>query len=255
MLLQEHIFNQLKTRAMNLDIAIFKIGGHILGNREYLNSTISQLTSLYERNHIRKIVIIAGGGSSANLIRKLDKKFNFDNTTSHLMAIYTMDLNGIKISNYFPKLLKTDDLNHIISASKIFTVFLPYEYLKETDELPHNWEVTSDSITLYLAYKFKIENCFLIKNVDGIIVNDDKIVKDLTTKEYIALKESGKLANLNLDDEKKESRPIDPYLIKLIDEYRIPCVILNGSSSSLRILKYFKISDTQKKIYTKIKFS
>jgi len=240
---------------MNVDIAIFKIGGHIFGNREYLNSTISQLTSLYERNILKKIIIIAGGGSSANLVRKLDKKFDLSNTISHLMAIYTMDLNGIEISNYFPKLIKTDNLNEIITASKIFTVFLPFAYLSESDELPHSWDVTSDSIALFLAYKLKMENCFLLKNVDGIILKNNKVVKNLTTKDFIRMNESGELANLNLDDEKKYSRPIDPYLIKLIDKYKIPCIILNGSSSSLRILKYFKISEDQKKIYTKIKFS
>ena len=54
---------------------------------------------------------------------------------------------------------------------------------------------------------------------------------------------------------KAPEKPIDKYILKLIDSYKISCIILNGSSSSLKILKFFKISKDLKKIYTKIKFS
>ena len=167
----------------------------------------------------------------------------------------TMDVNGKRIRTYFPRISETSQFADIMKAQRIFTVFLPYQFLKESDELPHSWAVTSDSIMLYLAHKFRISNCFLIKDVDGIISTDNEVLVELTTEEFTKLKSNAKLANLNYNDEKKESKPIDPYLLKIIDKYKIPCIILNGSSSNLRILKYFKINDDQKKIYTKIKFS
>ncbi|MFX1287347.1 MAG: hypothetical protein ACFFFY_02145, partial [Promethearchaeota archaeon] len=247
--------NQIKYNFMTVNIAIFKIGGKILENRDYLNSTISQLTSIYEKFLISKIILIAGGGSYANLIRKVDRKFKLGDNLSHWMAIYTMDINGRKIGKYFPRISKTRQFEDIKKAQRIFTVFLPYRFLKESDELPHSWAVTSDSITLYLAHKLGISQCFLIKDVDGIISINNEVLIELTTEEFTKLKSNAKLASLNLDDEKKESKPIDPYLLKIIDKYKIPCIILNGTSSSLRILKYFRLTDDQKKIYTKIKFS
>ena len=240
---------------MTVNIAIFKIGGKIFENRNYLNSTISQLTSIYENNIISKIILLAGGGSYANLIRKLDRKFELGDDLSHWMAIYTMDINGKKIGTYFPRISITRRLEDIKKAQRIFTVFLPFRFLKEFDELPHSWAVTSDSIALYLAYKFGITNCFLIKDVDGIISTNNEVLIELTTKEFTKLKSNAKLARLNFDAQKKETTPIDPYLVKIIDNYKIPCIILNGSSSNLRILKFFKITNDQKKIYTKIKFS
>ncbi|MFX1447696.1 MAG: hypothetical protein ACFFCG_06125 [Promethearchaeota archaeon] len=240
---------------MTVNIAIFKIGGKILENRNYLISTVSQLTSIYENNLISKIILVAGGGSYANLIRKLDQKFKLGDDLSHWMAIYTMDINGKKIGSYFPRISKSRRFEDIKRTQRIFTVFLPFRFLKEFDELPHSWAVTSDSITLYLAHKFGVNNCFLIKDVDGIISTNNEVLIELTTEEFIKLKSNAQLARLNFDDEKKETTPIDPYLVKIIDKYKIPCTILNGSSSNLRILKFFKIADDQKKIYTKIKFS
>jgi aspartokinase-like uncharacterized kinase len=240
---------------MTVNIAIFKIGGKILENRNYLNSTISQLTSIYEKNLISKIILIAGGGSYANLIRKLDRKFELGDDLSHWMAIYTMDINGKKIGTYFPRISKTRRFEDIKKAQRIFTVFLPFRFLKEFDELPHSWAVTSDSITLFLAHKLGISNCFLIKDIDGIISSNNEVLIELTTEEFTKLKSNAKLARVNLEVEKRETEPVDPYLLKIIEKYKIPCIILNGSSSNLRILKYFKIKNEQKKIYTKIKFS
>ncbi|NHJ23926.1 MAG: hypothetical protein EAX89_05095 [Candidatus Lokiarchaeota archaeon] len=238
---------------MLIDQAIFKVGGKIFENRKNLISTISQLTSLYERNIIHKIVLIAGGGSYANFIRRLDQKFSIGDDISHWMAIYSMDLNGKKISRYFPRVKRTKNLEEIKKANKIFTIFLPYKFLRQNDILDHSWNISSDSIALYLAYKLNMKICFLIKNVDGIIDRNNKVIKELSSKEYIRLKNLGKLADFSSkEDSLKLSKPIDSYLPDLINKYQIDCVLLNGTSSNLRIMKYFKINNSQNKIYSKI---
>lgn len=235
--------------------AIFKIGGKILENRQHLTATVSQLTSLYERNILNKVIIIAGGGSYANLIRLLDQKIHIGDDLSHWMAIYSMDLNGKKISRYFPRVKRTKSLEEIEKANRILTVFLPYTYLHQYDPLPHSWDITSDSITLFLAYKLKLNECYLIKNVDGIYNLKEEIIKSLTSEEFLRFKTSGRIANLKSKESPlKSSKPIDSYLPKLINKYRINCVILSGRSSNLRILKYFRLDKDQNKVYTKITY-
>ena len=240
---------------METSQAIFKIGGKILENRQHLTATVSQLTSLYERNILNKIIIIAGGGSYANLIRLLDQKVHIGDDLSHWMAIYSMDINGKKISRYFPRVKRTKNLEDIEKANRILTVFLPYKYLHQYDPLPHSWDITSDSITLFLAYKLKLKECYLIKNVDGIYNLKDEIIKSLTSDDFVRFKNSGQIANLKSKESAiKSTKPIDFYLPKLINKYQINCVILNGLSSNLRILKYFRLDNDQNKVYTKITY-
>ena len=240
---------------MNRKTTIFKIGGSILEDFENVNSTISQLSYLYEKDVIQKIIIIPGGGSYANFIRKIYDDLQFTDELAHWMSIISMNYNGIELGKKFPKLEIFEDYNKLKKMGKTFSMFLPYQFLKENDKLPHNWQVTSDSITLFMAKKFGLNECFLIKDVDGIINEKNQVIKEVSTKEFRKLKESGRLSELkSTDDElKSQSRPIDPYLLTLIEKWDISCVILNGGSDHQRITDFFDASKSiQEKIFTRI---
>jgi aspartokinase-like uncharacterized kinase len=235
--------------------ALFKISGKILDNSKFLVNTIAQLTQLFEDNIIENIIIIPGGGRLANLIRNLYYEFNLDDELAHWMAIYAMDFNGLELSKKFPhlnKIKKFSDLDK--EAKKKISIFLPYKYLKKDNKLPHKWNVTSDSIALYLASQFNLNECYLIKDVDGILDSDLKLIKKMTTSQFIELKNKGNLAEVKSKELelKINSKPIDSYILTLIEECYIPCVILNGTSPEARIFKYFKSSNPDKEIFTKI---
>ena len=136
---------------MNHKTTIFKIGGSILENFENVSSTISQLFYLYEKDIIQKIIIIPGGGSFANFIRKIYDDLKFTDELAHWMSIISMNYNGIELGKKFPKLEVFEDYNKLKDSSKTFSIFLPYQFIKENDKLPHNWQVTSDSIALFMA--------------------------------------------------------------------------------------------------------
>jgi len=240
---------------MNYSTSIFKIGGKILENYENIKSTISQLTQLYEKNVFNKIILVPGGGSYANFIREMQTTLNLDEDLAHWMGILSMDYNGKKLFKRFKNLDLTDDFKVLREFKKGFYLFLPFMYLKKIDELPHNWDVTSDSITLFLAKKMKLDNCFLIKDVDGIFDTSNKLIRQIDTVQFKELRKSGKLAQLNIKSNnlKNRSKPIDYYLTQLIELFNISCFILNGSSNVYRILDFFDDSvNEKKKFYTKI---
>ena len=242
---------------MEYTSVIFKIGGKVLENFEDLNSTISQLTQLYEKGRIKRIILIPGGGSLANFIRKVHSELNFTEELAHWMGIISMNYNGIELGKNFPELDAIEDINRLKKLDKCFCIFLPYRFLKEIDRLPHSWDVTSDSITLFLAKELEISHCFLIKDIDGILNKENQVIKELTTSEYKIMKESGKLSEINsVEGElKNKSRPIDSYLLTLIDKWKISCVILNGKSNNQRISEYFDESKSDsEKIFSIIKY-
>jgi len=212
--------------------AVFKIGGKILENSNNIESTFSQLAQLFEKEILQKIIIIPGGGSFANFVRSLDEVLNIGDDLAHWIAIYSMNYNGIILNRKYPDL----------------------ESIEKDDTLPHNWDVTSDSIALYVANKLKLSQCFLIKNIDGIFNVDKELIKSISTFKYNELKSSNQLANIIEDDSNvKKSKPIDPYLLKLIEKYKTPCYILNGRPNNRRIVEFFNSAvPDEKKIYTKI---
>ncbi|MFW9971874.1 MAG: hypothetical protein ACFFDF_16925 [Candidatus Odinarchaeota archaeon] len=229
---------------MNIKIAVFKIGGKILEDFENMQSTISQLKQLYDENVIDKIVVIPGGGSFANFIRKIYCELKFTEEIAHWMGIISMNYNGLELSKKFPNLEVVENYNRLKEISKIFCIFLPYEFIRENDKLPHSWDVTSDSISLFIAKELGLNECYLIKDVDGILNSKNQLIKEISTPEFNNIKESGSINNsLSKDEElKKKTTPVDPYAKILIENYKIACVILNGSKNSSRILNFSVLS-------------
>lgn len=236
---------------------IVKIGGKLSEDSEHLNSIVSQFKQLiFEEKIIKSVIIISGGGSSANLIRGLDNKLNLGDDLAHWMATYTMDYNGLEICKKYPEIECTDDFEELKESldNTSIIVFLPYNYFIKIDELPHSWDVTSDSLTLFLAHKLKLDECFLIKDIDGIYIKGQKAIsQEISTSRYKDLKLNNEIKEINIDPKDlKKTKPVDPFLIDLIDKYDINCVILNGSKEESRILEYFKPSDNNERVFTSI---
>jgi aspartokinase-like uncharacterized kinase len=239
---------------MQSNQVLFKVGGKILENPNNLESTISQITQLSKNETLQNIIIIPGGGTYANFVRLLEKDVKLGDDLAHWMAVYSMNFNGIMLGSKFPKFECIEDFNKLQIDRKSLSIFLPYKYLRTQDELPHNWDVTSDSIAHYITYKLHLNSCFLIKDVDGVVDVENKLIKKITTFEFKELKNGKRLANYKGDfDNLKKSKPIDSFLLTLIDQHKIPCYLLNGSAKHRRIIEFFDptIPD-ENKIYTKI---
>ncbi len=241
---------------MILEKALFKIGGSIIENPIYLKNTISQFKRLVQENLINNVIIIPGGASYANFIRTLDKELKIGNNMAHWMAIYAMNYNGNKIAHQYPFINLTEKIEELLTIDHSISLFLPFKYLKMKDSLPHSWDVTSDSITLSIAHELELSQCFLIKDVDGILNQDNELIQNLTTSTFIQLKESGKLAKIDANEKDiKQSKPIDNYALEIIDAFNMSCILLNGALNTSRIYKYFASSKETEKIFTKISFS
>lgn len=241
---------------MAIKVAIFKIGGKILDNSKHLINTIAQLTQLYEDNTIKKVILIPGGGTLASFVRNIYLEFKIDDELAHWIAIFSMNFNGLELQRKLPHLEIVEDFEYLKNRKRIFSIFLPYKYLRLIDPLPHSWDITSDSISLYCAYKLGLNDCFLIKDVDGVLDKNSNVIKELTTKKFLKLKKEGDLAktNANSSQIKEKSKPIDAYITNLIDLHKVNLIILNGVSPNLRILNYFSKTDQRNKVYSKINF-
>lgn len=145
---------------------VIKVGGS-LGQSSKLPNLMQKLSKLGDRH---KILVVPGGGAFANAIREYDQRFGVAGDAGHWMAILAMDQFGHLLASMLANGALVQDLKAAREALSIgrIPVLLTYNFLRQTDVLPRSWDVTSDSIALWLADLAGAGQLVLLKSVDGL---------------------------------------------------------------------------------------
>ncbi len=130
-----------------------------------------------------RIVIVPGGGRFAERVRTIQAESGLDDMTAHVMAIQAMKqyaevLCGLN-SNLRPA-SHTDEIDAVNRTSAI-PVWLPGKLLAGQPDIPAGWQVTSDSLALWLAGEINAEALILVKSV----MNETPDVKLLAASGYL----------------------------------------------------------------------
>jgi aspartokinase-like uncharacterized kinase len=114
-------------------------------------------------------VVIPGGGPFADTVRGFAEQHPLSPTAAHWMAILGMDQYAFALAEQIPGARVVDDLLGIqrAHADGAIPVLAPSRWLRAADELPHRWEVTSDSLAAYLAMLLGAERLVLVKAKPG----------------------------------------------------------------------------------------
>jgi len=159
-----------------------------------------------------RLLIIPGGSIFADTVRKTD----VTQEAAHWMAVLAMEQYGYYLAD------KTDvKCTHDIYAEGFGArIFLPYTFLKKNDELPHSWDVTSDTIAAWVAQKLHSR---LIKatDVDGIYI-DGKLETELSAASLIG-----------------KDTCVDKELPHFLIKNKMNCEIVNGNCPG-RLVRSFK---------------
>jgi len=201
--------------------AIIKIGGSVFANcRDSIQPLFKAITTL-GRN--LRLVATPGGGSFADEVRRVHKDFNLSDSTAHWMAILAMNQMAFMINQFLEGSRVVLDVSDARRATKGHRVpiLAPFRLMFNRDPLPHNWNVTSDSIAAYIAKSMRARLLILLKDVDGIYSDDPKKEKDASFIDKITVSEL--IQN--------PSRPtcIDKMLPKVLRNSRVRTHIINAS--------------------------
>jgi 5-(aminomethyl)-3-furanmethanol phosphate kinase len=195
-----------------------KVGGSLASHPEKLRALCATLSEVSKKH---KLILVPGGGEFADIVRELDNRFSLSPSAAHRMAILGMDQYGFLLSDLTPNSVAVNTLEEttkILDSGKL-PVFLPSNLLLSEDPLENSWDVTSDSIAVYLAGQLQSHRVVLVTDVDGIYTSDPK--KHPDAKLIKKLSANGLLA-LN----KRTS--VDKFLPKLLLNMHIDCFVVNG---------------------------
>ncbi|MCD6202781.1 MAG: hypothetical protein J7I99_00265 [Methanophagales archaeon] len=189
-------------------IRVIKLGGSLI---EHGRAIIRNLRDYAVANNLR-LVIVPGGGPFAMAVRALADKLSDE--AAHWMAVLAMHQYGLFLANgnaEFPLIETLDDV--IEDSDGGVSILLPYKILKDDDRLPHTWDVTSDTIAAFIAYKLG-ERCFIkLTNVDGILDAEGRVIERVDIEEVV---------------KRSKDNCIDDALPGFLSEHNMYCIIVNG---------------------------
>lgn len=141
---------------------VVKIGGSL----ERAESLPRLLDYLLEQGK-GKTVLVPGGGSFANAVRRFQTDTGITDEYAHRMALLAMEQYACYLTARTPALQTVDTLDSIVDclAGNGVALWLPCKMLSSKNLLPANWDVTSDSLAAWLALELKADSLTLIKSV------------------------------------------------------------------------------------------
>lgn len=177
---------------------IIKLGGSLI---HIAKKIVKEITE-YTNSTGETILIVPGGSIFADLVRKV----NPSQEAAHWMAVLAMEQYGY----YLADGTEADMIDNLDIEDAGTYILLPYDLLKKKDELPHSWDVTSDTIAAWVA-KHLGGRFIKVTDVDGIYI-DGVLRKELNASEIIGVRTC-----------------VDAELPHFLIKNKMVCEIVNGN--------------------------
>jgi aspartokinase-like uncharacterized kinase len=115
--------------------------------------------------HAGRAVVVPGGGPFADCVRDAQLTMGFDHRTAHEMALLAMTQYGRALVGVAACLVMADGIAAIEAAlrSRQVPVWSPLPMLRGAADVEPSWDVTSDSLALWLAGQLAALDVLLVK--------------------------------------------------------------------------------------------
>lgn len=140
---------------------VIKLGGSLLGAPE-----LKGWLDVLARNGDGRIVIVPGGGLLADAVHESQLLSGVSDLVAHRMAVMAMDQYGILLAGLNGDLVTAASDLEIAERGwqHKAVIWLPSAMVIADEDIPANWEVTSDSLAAWLAHKLGAEQLILVKS-------------------------------------------------------------------------------------------
>jgi aspartokinase-like uncharacterized kinase len=143
-------------------VRVVKLGGSLTD----WNGLADCLSVLAER----PCVIVPGGGPFAEQVRAAQERWRFDDGTAHAMALLGMNQFGRLLAGLEARLHTADRIPslHARAMRGHTAVWLPDPDDGELTAIPASWDVTSDSLAVWLARRLDASELVLVKSSSSL---------------------------------------------------------------------------------------
>lgn len=115
-----------------------------------------------------RVVVVPGGGAFADQVRQAQAHWQFDDLAAHNMAVLAMAQTALMLRALAPALqpaARDADIRRALCQGRT-ALWMPMELLREQPDELTSWEVTSDSLALWLARRLNAERLVVVKSCE-----------------------------------------------------------------------------------------
>ncbi|MCF4125456.1 amino acid kinase family protein [Methylobacterium sp. SyP6R] len=146
---------------MSHALAVVKVGGSLVADQARLCRLLGDLADGAEG----PVVIVPGGGALAEAVRATQSALAFPDPLAHRLALDAMAGMARIFAALEPRLRVTPDFAGTLAAGGV-PVWDPSALKDGHPDIPESWDVTSDSLALWLATRLGAGTCLLVKSAD-----------------------------------------------------------------------------------------
>jgi aspartokinase-like uncharacterized kinase len=147
---------------------VIKLGGSLAESDALLNC----LNTVEQKYQGRAVVIVPGGGAFAEQVRLAQKHWRFDDKTAHHMAILAMQQMALLFKGLEPNFSIASspiDIREQLSHQRV-VIWSPDIVQLDNAGIQATWDITSDSLSAWLAKALSADELILVKSasIDGV---------------------------------------------------------------------------------------
>ena len=141
---------------------VVKVGGSLLADDTRLRGVLAGLADGDEG----PCIVVPGGGPDADVVRAAQRDESFSDAEAHRRALDAMSSTASRFRAIEPRLAPTRSPWDGV-ATEIALVWDPAALRGGHPDIPETWDVTSDSLALWLATRVQAPACLVVKSVDA----------------------------------------------------------------------------------------
>ncbi len=149
---------------MQEPLRVIKLGGSLLKSG-YLRDCLARIEQAYQGS---RLVIVPGGGVFADQVRMVQQDWHFDDSTAHEMALLAMQQMALLFKSVQPSFVIADTVSAILKPSVLNKVVIWSPCINELNQsgVPASWDISSDSLAVWLAAQLSADELILVKSVE-----------------------------------------------------------------------------------------
>jgi 5-(aminomethyl)-3-furanmethanol phosphate kinase len=160
------------------EVIVVKIGGSLADTPDRLRKVLEVIAGA--AMPASPIVVVPGGGPFADTVRTAQINHGFDDDAAHAMAMLAMAQYGLMLGALAGSAVQPAwGVNQVVRAledgSSCGLVWLP-QPAQDASELARSWNITSDSLALWLAARLGAKRLVLLKSCPEPASGDQRLL-------------------------------------------------------------------------------
>lgn len=143
---------------------VVKLGGSVARDAELLPLWLELLAE----HGGGRVIVVPGGGVFADEVRAAQRQWRFDDRVAHNMAVLAMAQTAMLMQGLNPALQPALNEQQIRQTLRRLrpALWVPLELLRQTPDELTNWDVTADSLAVWLAKRLNAERLIVVKSCE-----------------------------------------------------------------------------------------